>query len=149
MPKIRVTKEFTFESAHALWDYDGACSNIHGHSYKLSVTLIGEPETAKKNPKKGMVVDFGNIKKWVKETIVDEFDHALLISDEADTDSISASQQMFGKLKILNFQPTCENMLIYIAGKIKEQLPLHLQLHSLKLRETGTSYAEWYAEDNP
>lgn len=135
--------------AHALWNYDGACSNIHGHSYELSVTLIGEPVSDVNSSKNGMVVDFGDIKKWVKSSIVDEFDHALLISKDADTSSISASMQMFKRLKIMDFQPTCENLLDYIAGEIKEKLPSGIQLHSLKLRETGTSFAEWYSEDNP
>jgi 6-pyruvoyltetrahydropterin/6-carboxytetrahydropterin synthase len=51
MAKIRLTKEFNFEMAHALWNYDGLCKNIHGHSYKLLVTVIGEAITDKKNPK--------------------------------------------------------------------------------------------------
>ncbi|MGC9343425.1 MAG: 6-carboxytetrahydropterin synthase QueD [Bacteroidales bacterium] len=148
MAKIRVTKEFTFEMAHALWNYDGACSNIHGHSYELAVTIAGEPIRDTQNPKNGMVVDFGDIKKWVKHSIVDEFDHSLLIYRDADQSSIENTQQMFSRLKIMDFQPTCENLLVYIAEKIKEKLPHNLQLHSLKLRETGTSYAEWYAEDN-
>lgn len=148
MSKIRVTKEFNFEMAHALWNYDGACSNIHGHSYKLSVTLTGVPVSDPGNPKNGMVVDFGDIKNWVKKSIVDEFDHSLLISAEADKSAASAGMQMFKRLKVMDFQPTCENLLIYIADTIKPKLPPNLQLHSLKLRETGSSYAEWYAEDN-
>lgn len=148
MAKIRVTKEFSFEMAHALWNYDGACSNIHGHSYELSVTLIGEPIMEPNNPKNGMVVDFGDIKKWVKKTIIDELDHSLLISKDADKSSVSATQQMFNRMKIMDFQPTCENLLVYMAEQIRVKLPQNLQLHSLKLRETGTSYAEWYAEDN-
>lgn len=149
MTKIRLTKEFSFEMAHALWNYDGACSNIHGHSYVLAVTLIGEPIKDKDNPKYGMVVDFGDIKKWVKHRIVDDFDHSLLISNEADVSEIATSRQMFNRLKVVNFQPTCENLLLYIAEVIKEQLPEHIQLHSLKLQETANSWAEWYAEDNP
>src|SRR6056297_811734 len=100
MAKIRLTKEFSFEMAHALWNYDGLCSNVHGHSYVLSVTLKGEPVIDRSDPKYGMVVDFGDIKRWVKKTIVDEFDHSLLISRHADTSEISASRQMFKRLKI-------------------------------------------------
>lgn len=148
MDKIRVTKEFDFEMAHALWNYDGLCSNIHGHSYKLSVCLIGTIENDIKSPKNGMVVDFGDIKKWVKTSLVDEFDHALLVNEKADFQSIEISKQMFQRLKITSFQPTCENLLLYIAAKIKDQLPEHLKLFSLKLQETATSFAEWYASDN-
>lgn len=51
MANIRVTKEFNFEIAHALWNYDGPCANIHGHSYRMFVTVIGEPINDNNNPK--------------------------------------------------------------------------------------------------
>ena len=149
MPKIRITKEFNFEMAHALWDYDGACSNIHGHSYKLFVTLKGEILIDKTNPKNGMVADFSDIKKLVNTEIINDFDHCLVISKEADLNCISATKQMFNKVIIMDFQPTCENLLVYIAEKLSVKLPEHLKLHSLKLRETETSFAEWFASDNP
>jgi len=66
MAKIRITKQFTFETAHALYGYDGKCRNIHGHSYKLDVTVIGEPITDMDNVKCGMVIDFGDLKHIVK-----------------------------------------------------------------------------------
>jgi 6-pyruvoyltetrahydropterin/6-carboxytetrahydropterin synthase len=148
MTKIRISKEFSFEMAHALWNYDGPCKNIHGHSYELQVTIIGEPVGDKKSPKFGMVVDFGDLKNLVKEKIIKKFDHALLVYSEADTGSIKAGDEMFGKLQVMDFQPTCENLLIYMAENIMKELPSELKLHSLKLRETGTSFAEWYSEDN-
>lgn len=134
--------------AHALWDYDGACSNIHGHSYKLFVTLKGDILHDTQSPKNGMVADFGDIKKLVKTEIVNDFDHSLVISEKADMDCISATKQMFNRVIILDFQPTCENLLVFFAEKLSKKLPEHLQLFSLKLRETETSFAEWFAEDN-
>ena len=62
MRNVRVTKEFTFEMAHALWNYDGACKNIHGHSYHLFISIIGEPLQDEDNPKFGMVIDFKDLK---------------------------------------------------------------------------------------
>ena len=62
MTKVRVTKQFNFEAAHALWNYDGKCKNIHGHTYKLFVTVIGKPINNNKDPKHGMVIDFGDLK---------------------------------------------------------------------------------------
>ena len=148
MTKIRVTKEFHFEMAHALKNYDGLCKNIHGHSYKLNVTLIGSPINDSSDPKNGMMIDFSDIKKWVREKIVNEFDHSLLIFSETDANELQKVSEMFSRLKILDFQPTCENLLIYMAEIIKNQLPENISLHSLKLRETESSYAEWYANDN-
>ena len=148
MTKIRVTKIFPFEMAHALWNYDGACKNIHGHSYKLFVTLTGTPVNNSKNPKNGMVIDFGDIKKIIKPIIENEFDHAFLICEDADSQALKHDNQMFSKLRIVKFQPTVENLLSYLADIIKGKLPESVNLHSLKLQETETAYAEWFASDN-
>ncbi len=67
---IRVTKEFPFEMAHALWNYDGPCRNVHGHSYRLFVTLSGKPPIdVEGNPKNGMVIDFSDLKSIVKKRL--------------------------------------------------------------------------------
>ena len=93
MSNIRITKLFTFETGHALHGYDGKCKNVHGHSYKLEVTVIGAPITDTSSTKHGMVIDF--------------------------------------------------------AQKISAKLPSYVKLHSLKLKETDTSFAQWFASDNP
>ena len=80
MPKIRVTKRFHFEMAHTLYEYDGLCRNIHGHSYNLDVTISGEPRNEPGHPKDGMVLDFGELKNIVKTQIVNRFDHALMVN---------------------------------------------------------------------
>ena len=148
MPKIRVTKEFNFEMAHALWDYDGACKNIHGHSYRLFVTIIGEPIDDKNSPKNGMVMDFGDLKRLVKAAIIDKFDHAVVFSSAAPTKNLFFTPQMFEKYEILPFQPTCELLVNEFAARIKPLLPPEVKLYSVRLYETATSYAEWFSEDN-
>ncbi len=148
MAKIRLTKEFTFEMAHALWNYDGKCRHIHGHSYRLFVTVIGEPNNDPNNVKYGMVMDFGDLKKIVREEIIDTQDHAVILSKEIDTRDWLNVDQMFDKCEFVDYQPTCENLIADYAERIKKHLPENVKLHSLKLYETHTSYAEWYAEDN-
>jgi len=148
MAKIRVTKEYNFEIAHALWDYDGPCANIHGHSYRMFVTVIGEPIPDKSNPKNGMVIDFGDLKKIVNQEIVDPLDHAIILSKEASESFGPTNNQMFKKQIIVNYQPTCENMVVDFVEKLLKKIPAGLKLHSLKLHETATSFAEWYASDN-
>jgi len=148
MEKIRLTKEFHFEMAHALWNYDGSCKSIHGHSYKLFITLAGTPSNDQSDPRIGMLADFSDIKKWFKAPVIDQFDHALLINEKADAADLFKISQMFSKLRIVNYQPTCENILIDIVHKIKPLVPSNLSLHSVKLCETATSYAEWFASDN-
>lgn len=144
--QIRVTKEFRFEMAHALLGYDGPCKNIHGHSYQLAVTLKGKPINNPAHPKTGMVVDFTDIKNVVNSEIIQPFDHALVLNQDISGQLKSELKEQ--KLLLVMFQPTCENMLIHFVEKIRKVLPPELTLHHLFLRETSTSFAEWYAEDN-
>ena len=146
MDFIRVTKEFRFEMAHALLNHDGPCKNIHGHSYQFSVTLKGKPIKASLNPKTGMVVDFSDIKKLVSAEIILPFDHSLVLNSRTTKKVYSGLQDQ--KLILVDFQPTCENLLIHFVKKLKKVLSPDIMLHHLWLRETNTSYAEWYAEDN-
>ena len=146
---IRITKIFTFETAHVLYNYDGKCKNMHGHSYKLFVTVKGTPINDINDVKNGMVVDFGNIKKIVKEEIVDVWDHAVLLNALTPHKELGEDLAQKGhKVIECNYQPTCENMLYEIAEKIKNKLPSHVQLAYLKLHETENSYGEWFAEEN-
>ena len=148
MSKIRITKQFSFETGHALYGYDGKCRNVHGHSYKLSVCVIGEPITDKDNVKLGMVIDFGDLKKIVKSEIVDQFDHATVFNKNTPHVELAGELKNRGHHVILvNYQPTSENMVVDFAEKIKKYLPEHIKLHSLKLQETESSFAEWYASD--
>lgn len=149
MSKIRITKQFSFETGHALYGYDGKCKNVHGHSYKLSVTVIGEPISDTSNVKYGMVIDFGDLKKIVKEEIVDVFDHATVFNKNTPHVELAKELKDRGHHVILvDYQPTSEMMVIDFAEKIKSRLPENLLLHSIKLQETDTSFAEWYASDN-
>jgi 6-pyruvoyltetrahydropterin/6-carboxytetrahydropterin synthase len=148
MSTIRVTKEFTFEMAHALLGYDGSCRFVHGHSYGLTVTVMGTTVEDETTPKLGMVIDFGDLKKIVKETVVNQFDHALVLNNKTPHDTLKGSNEMFDKMIFVDFQPTSENLVVDFAERIKEKLPDEVSLYSLKLRETATSYAEWFAGDN-
>ena len=147
-PSIRITKEFKFEMAHALKGYDGLCRNIHGHSYELLVTILGKPISDTNSPKLGMVMDFGDLKKIVRSTIVDVYDHALVLNKNYPEDLTNKLSENFEKIIIVDYQPTSELMIADFAEKIMAELPSHVSLKYLLLRETVTSYAEWYAEDN-
>ena len=149
MSKIRITKEFSFETGHALYGYDGKCKNVHGHSYKLSVTVIGVPISDRSHVKFGMVIDFSDLKKIVKEEIVDHFDHATVFNQT--TPHIELANELINRghhVILVDYQPTSENMVVDFAQKIKDRLPKNIELHSLKLQETETSYAQWFASDN-
>ena len=149
MSSIRITKKFTFETGHALYGYDGKCRNVHGHSYKLFVTVIGNPIADSSHVKYGMVIDFSDLKKIVKEEIVDVFDHATVFNK--NTPHVELAKELSDRghsVLLVDYQPTSEMMVIDFAEKIKQRLPKKTQLFSLRLQETATSYAEWYAGDN-
>ncbi len=149
MSKIRITKQFNFETGHALYGYDGKCQNVHGHSYKLSVCVIGEPIEDSNNVKYGMVIDFGDLKKIVKTEIVDKFDHATVFNKNTPhVELANELQKRNHKVILVDYQPTSEQMVIDFAQKIQARLPQQVKLFSIKLQETETSFAEWYATDN-
>lgn len=144
--KIRLTKEFNFEMSHLLHNYDGLCRNIHGHSYRLFVTIKGTPINDEKDPKNGMVMDFGDLKSIVFSEIVDRLDHALLVPNNSPM--LSYLKQCDTKIIITPYQPTCENLLVDFSKSISSRLPKGIELVRLCLYETKNSYAEWLAEDN-
>lgn len=149
MSNIRITKQFSFETGHALYGYDGKCKNIHGHSYQLFVTVIGKPISNSEHVKFGMVIDFSDLKKIIKEEIVNIFDHATVFNKNTPHVELAKVLSDRGHNVILvDYQPTSEMMVIDFAKKIKKRLPNTIELHSLKLQETKTSFAEWFASDN-
>ncbi|MDR1459649.1 MAG: 6-carboxytetrahydropterin synthase [Bacteroidales bacterium] len=147
MGKIRITKLFHFEMAHALNGHDGLCANIHGHSYKLQVTIVGVPVDNCKSPKNGMLIDFSDLKRIVKESVIDRYDHALVLNNTTDNTILSVLQKHYNKIIMVDYQPTTEQMLIDFAKMLQKSFPPEISLYSLRLSETETSYAEWFVED--
>jgi 6-pyruvoyltetrahydropterin/6-carboxytetrahydropterin synthase len=148
MSNIRITKSFSFETGHALYGYDGLCKNVHGHSYKLDVTVIGTPISDPNHVKFGMVIDFKDLKQIVKGEIVDIFDHATVFNKNTPHIALAKTLEDSGhKVLLVDYQPTSEEMIVDFAAKIQARLPETILLHHLRLQETATSYAEWYAAD--
>ena len=135
--------------AHALHAYDGVCSNIHGHSYNLEITLLGRVPNNPGHPKDGMVMDFHDLKQLVKKYVVDEFDHSLMVNRHIQEESAEALRKTTSRIRIVDFQPTTENIITHIAEILMPLLPDGVKLFSIRLYETVTSFAEWYASDNP
>jgi 6-pyruvoyltetrahydropterin/6-carboxytetrahydropterin synthase len=135
--------------AHALYEYDGVCRNIHGHSYQLEITVSGEPVRQAGHPKDGMVIDFHELKTLVKQQIIEKFDHALMVNSLTPPDQQETLMKVTNRLLIVGFQPTTENIIVHIALLMKPLLPANVSLFSIRLYETGNSFAEWFASDNP
>jgi len=145
---LRVTKIFDFETAHALWGYDGKCANIHGHSYKLTVSITGAIINDVNAVKNGMIIDFSDLKKIVKEAVINPFDHALLVNGKTPHAKYAEVENGFSKIILCDYQPTCENMLVDMVKRILAGLPQGISLKYAKLQETDNSFAEWFESDN-
>lgn len=148
MSVIRVTKEFRFEMAHVLNNYDGPCRNVHGHSYILYVTVKGVPADDPLKGSDGMVIDFGELKHVVEKEITDRYDHAIVVSGQMDEEKLKKYCALFENIIVAPYQPTCENLVSDFATVLAKKMPDAVSLHSLKLYETATAFAEWYASDN-
>ncbi len=119
---VRVSTEFTFDSAHHLHCYEGKCQSLHGHTYKLQVTMIGTVD------ERGISIDFADIKKMVKERIVAKLDH----------------QYLNTALPPMN--TTAENMVVWIYEQLDRELAERqwkprIRLDEVRLWETPTSFA--------
>ncbi|MBC8395896.1 MAG: 6-pyruvoyl trahydropterin synthase family protein [Flavobacteriales bacterium] len=147
MKIIRITKQFKMEMAHALYGYDGLCKNIHGHSYRLWVTLRGPVLDEPGHEKDGMVLDFGLLKRLVKPHIIDKYDHSFVLNANSSHANIDLSA--FEKVYLLPYQPTSENLVNDFVSIIKNQLPENIELYKVVLSETANSFAEWCLDDNP
>ncbi len=138
---MTITKIFRFEMAHAIHGYNGKCSNIHGHSYELHVTV----QTCKKHPyfipATGFIIDFKDLKEIVQKEVISKMDHMLYLSKEGMQEFNLCGQH--GNLVITDWEPSAENILHFIQLKIQNALPCGVCLNALKLYETEDSYAEW------
>ncbi len=148
MTRVRITKEVRFEMAHALMGYKGPCKFIHGHSYVLSVSVMGVPNPGHGDPQSGMIMDFSSLKQIMETEIIQHFDHALLIWEGSPLKDLSLPGNEFGNVMFTSYQPTCENILLDMVERIARLLPLTVKLQTVILHETATSRSEWHAEDN-
>ena len=146
MAKVRITKEFKFEMAHALHGYDGLCANIHGHSYRLWVTVRGDIKKEPSHIKDGMVIDFTDLKAIVKPNIIKKYDHSLV--PNANSPHANLDLSAFDKVYYLPYQPTSENLVSDFVNLITSLLPENVELLKVVLSETVSSFAEWNIEDN-
>ncbi|AEC16577.1 6-pyruvoyl tetrahydropterin synthase [Gallibacterium anatis UMN179] len=138
---MKVAKEFSFDMAHLLDGHDGKCQNLHGHTYKLQVIVSGETED--NGAKKGMVIDFADLKRAVNELIISPMDHAFIYdqSSERETKIAQLLQQLNSKTFALPMRSTAENLAQFIFQRLQENVGFHL--HSVRLWETPTSFAEY------
>lgn len=142
---ITAIKEFTFDCAHMLADHKGKCSNLHGHTYKLQVTVGRQWFDTINN--EGMVMDFGEIKEIVQRAVIDKFDHATIINtqsvDEFELELLQLLKKHNKKVVEINFKPTAELLAKYIQHLLMEAfIKKDVYVMNVRLWETPTSFVE-------
>lgn len=125
MVKTSITKIFTFDSAHCLPEHKGKCANIHGHTYKLEVTVSKRnANLIEGGSSEGMVIDFGDLKKVVNTEIIEKVDHKMLND-------------------VYDFRTTSENLAGHFYNILERSLSHYdVEVDRLRLWESPTSYVE-------
>jgi 6-pyruvoyltetrahydropterin/6-carboxytetrahydropterin synthase len=133
---ITLTKKFEFEAAHRISNYEGPCREIHGHTYKLEVTISGPI-----NPETDMILDLKILKNIIKTSIIEQFDHALLLKDNEENRKFFKDYS--GKITWMKTEPTVEQLLQRMAVALQPLILPPVHLDSLLLYETSDSFACW------
>lgn len=122
---IKVTKSFSFDAAHFLPNHKGKCSSMHGHTYRLEVTVVREDgKLINSGSDEGMVIDFSDLKAIVKAEVIDKVDHKVLN-------------------EVFSFRTTAENIAAHFMGVLIDKLrPFGVKVEKIKLWETPDSCVE-------
>lgn len=142
-PPCIATKEFTFDCAHMLTGHNGLCRNLHGHTYRLLISVAGRRIST--GSAAGMVVDFRDLKSFVQTGVVDTFDHAYVYNAQAEgaEREIAKVCEAAGLKTVCMERVTAENMARYIFKVLDRALAgASCKLWKVRLYETPTSYAE-------
>lgn len=140
---ISISKRFTFEASHVLPKHPGKCSRLHGHSWVLTVTVMGpiDPET-------GLVMDFGELKDVVQRMIIDKVDHQHLgVGNAFISNGVGGLAVKYFAVLDDNFYPTSENLVQQFATMLVSAFTPPVRLHRIRLEETCTSAAELCLEE--
>lgn len=149
---MTATKEFQWDMAHMLCNHEGLCQNLHGHTYKLQVTVSRFKEftnETKNASDEGMIIDFSALKKIIQGNIVGALDHCVMLNinsnDPFEKCLIALATEYQKKVALVPYRPTAENMVADFWDRISMKLASEdadIKLVKLRLYETPTSYAE-------
>lgn len=134
---ITVTKTIKFDAAHVLTNHQGLCKNLHGHTYRVDISV-----SQCNGDQSDMVIDFKDLKIIASEIICDRFDHAFIYNTESPGErEIAAVVEKHGMRTVaIGFRSTAENLAALFFRELKERLP---SLSAVKVWETAQSCAEF------
>lgn len=146
------TKTFTFDAAHRLTSHEGLCYNIHGHTYKVEVTLRSD-EVQSAGSSQGMIMDFKDLKEIAAGKVLDKLDHAYIYNEydvnEIDKDLVQTMKKHGLKTFAFPGVPTAENMSRFFFHEIQNAMTAVMDafysglVYKVKVWETPTSYADY------
>ncbi len=143
---MQITTRLEFDAGHRIPDHKSQCRNLHGHRYALEITLSGDIISQKEVSENGMVMDFSDVKKIARESVVDVWDHAFLVyqDDKSVLDFLNSLPNH--KTVIFPCVPTAENMAAeafrILKLEYKDTYGNHLKLERVRLYETPNSWAD-------
>lgn len=131
-----VTKTIKFDAAHILTNHQGLCKNLHGHTYRVDVSVTQDEDDAS-----DMVIDFKDLKRIAAEVVCDRFDHAFIYNTESEGErEIAEVVERHGMRTVaIPFRSTAENLACLFFGELKSRIP---GLSAVKVWETADSCAE-------
>lgn len=134
---ITVTKTVRFDAAHVLTNHQGLCKNLHGHTYRVDVSV----SQAEDDPR-DMVIDFKDLKSIASSVVCDRFDHAFIFNtaSEGEREIASVVEKHGMRTVALPFRSTAENLARHFFAELKERIP---GLSAVKVWETADSCAEF------
>lgn len=134
---ITVTKTVKFDAAHVLTNHQGLCKNLHGHTYRVDVSVSQAADDDR-----DMVIDFKDLKGIANEVVCDRFDHAFIYNTESVGErEIAAVVEKNGMRTVaIPFRSTAENLAKLFFGDLKARIP---GLVAVKVWETADSCAEY------
>lgn len=128
-----IVKRIDFSYGHRLMDYDGKCAHAHGHNGVLEIELSSHDLDTR-----GMVYDFTDVKRLLKDFIDREIDHRMLLRE--DDPLVAAIEQTGEKVFTMKENPTAENIAGLVFAKAKEK---GLPVVAVRLWETPDAFAEY------
>lgn len=143
---MQITTRLEFDAGHRIPDHKSQCRNLHGHRYALEITLSGDIISQNEVSENGMVMDFSDVKKIARESVVDLWDHAFLVykEDRSVLDFLNSLPNH--KTVIFPCVPTAENMAAeafrILKHQYKDTYGNHLKLERVRLYETPNSWAD-------
>ncbi|MBF4990940.1 6-carboxytetrahydropterin synthase QueD [Methylophilus sp. QUAN] len=143
---MEITTRLEFDAGHRIPDHKSQCRNLHGHRYAIEITLSGDIIHAEHASENGMVMDFADVKRIARETIVDRWDHAFLVfqGDAAVLDFLNSLPNH--KTIIFPTIPTAENMAAeafrLLKAQYRDTFGNHLKLMKVRLYETPNSWTD-------